>query len=440
MTNPVLDRVRADFLKARIASTKDKGNLPAWHRTEKNLPLVELEVDWVRFSTLNHRTKAEQKREVQQSNNPGLFSGDPLGSAAQKAQLNILSSQEGFDDLKEDLKKRRQQEPAVVTAEGVLINGNRRAAALRSLFKEENHLDARYIRCLVLPEDANSSEIIDLETELQIARDFKEGYSWINEALLIEELYESCDCDFDKLSRKVHRTTAEVRSMHEKIQQVNQLVELSNGTRFHLDFQPHESAFDELTKHIKNKSHEEMESVKSAYFLGTLSGVTYRELRNLRCPEASKLVIQEIENDPTIAPLLELVKTNEEKQTEADDLLDDVLGEESKDDLTDVLSFLIKKKHADSIDLPGSGSVTVNALLQSLKGKIEAAAREAREEQRDQNTLDAPVQRIIAATVDVHRAIQTLAKARLMDGWDETEFIGKLATLKAAIKTLEKTE
>src|ERR1700685_3092724 len=153
MIDPVLDQDRVAFLKARQASSSRKELLAAWPRSEKELPVVEIEVDWVRFSTLNHRTKAEQLQEVAKSKREDLFSADPLGPEAQEAQYRILASQEGFTKLKDDLKERRQQEPAVITAEGVLINGNRRAAALRSLYQDDHCLDAQYISCLILPED-----------------------------------------------------------------------------------------------------------------------------------------------------------------------------------------------------------------------------------------------------------------------------------------------
>ncbi|WP_281662839.1 ParB/RepB/Spo0J family partition protein [Paraburkholderia fungorum] len=437
MTNPVLDIERAEYLKARIASSKTFGDLAAWPRADKRLPSVELEVEWVRFSTLNHRTKAEQKREIQQQNAPGLFSSDPLGKRAQDAQYKILCSQSGFDDLKADLKKRRQQEPAVVTAEGVLINGNRRTAALRSLFKEDAHLDARYVRCLVLPDDASIGEILDLETELQIARDFKEEYSWINEALLIEELYALENRDFDRLAKKMHRSPVDVRGMYEKIQQVNQLVELSQGTRFHIDFEEHESAFDELTKHIKNKPRKEAESVRAAYFLGTLSGVTYRDLRNLRLPEASELVVREIIRDPSTAPLLDMGNTSDGG---GESLIDDVLGAGAKDPLSSILSLLAEKRSSELVSLPTGGDVPVADLFRSLKGKIEAAAREAREEQRDQNALEAPVARLEGAILEIGRAVQALPRARVLSDWNESAFSKKLDELKSALQLLEQQQ
>jgi len=434
MTNPMLDSERAEYLKARIEASKRMADLPAWPRSEKLLPLVDLEVDWVRFSTLNHRTKAEQKRDAQQNGDLGLFSADPLGKRAQMAQYRILCSQSGFDDLKEDLKKRRQQDPAVVTAEGVLINGNRRAAALRSLLQNDAHLDSRYIRCLVLPEDASPREVLDLETELQIARDFKEGYSWINEALLIEELYSHEGRDFEHLARKMHRSVTDVRNMYEKIQQVNQLVEMSRGSRFHIDFEDHESAFDELTKHIKNKPKREAESVRAAYYLGTLSGVTYRELRNLRRPEAGDLIVRELRGDSSTAPLLQLQPA---EGVASDPLLDDLLGAEEKEPLSRLLAALAVKKPSDSLELPTGERIQVANVMQSIKGKIEAAAREAREEQRDQDAIGAPLMRLDSAIVELRRALLALPRARSFRDWNEAEFQKRLQSLDDAVRALE---
>ena len=150
MPNLVLDQERVEFLRAR-SSTK-MALLPAWPRPQKELRVVEVEVNWVRFSTLNHRTKAEQLRVIHDLKRPDLFTADPLGNDAQQAQYKILRGQAGFEDLKDDLQVRHQQEYAVISAEGVLINGNRRAAALRSLFYDDHVLDAKYLRCLLLPE------------------------------------------------------------------------------------------------------------------------------------------------------------------------------------------------------------------------------------------------------------------------------------------------
>src|SRR4051812_28436708 len=115
VANPFMDQGRVDFLRARMNASHRRGLLSAWPRDERELPVVEVDVDWVRFSTLNHRTRAEQLREAAHVGQMDLFVGDPLGSVAQAAQYRILAAQDGFSKLKDDLAARRQREHAVIT-------------------------------------------------------------------------------------------------------------------------------------------------------------------------------------------------------------------------------------------------------------------------------------------------------------------------------------
>lgn len=431
MPNPSLDQQRAEFLKARASAGTLR--LPAWPRQSKDLNEVELEVEWVRFSTLNHRTRAEQRAEITRAGNPHLFSADPLGVTAQNAQYSILKSQEGFDDLKKDLGLRQQQEPAVVTADGVLINGNRRAAALRSLYLDDDLPNARYVNCLVLPDDASHAELVDLETELQIAKDFKQEYGWINEALLIEELYDRENKDFGRVATRMHREASDVRSLFEKLQQVHQLVELSNGARLHIDFNENESAFDELSKHIKNKQPVEAESVRSVYFLGTLSDVRYRKLRHLRRPDAAALVRKEIELDPSLKLLLEAVD-DATAPVAARDVLDDVLGEESNSGpLTPLLTLLAAKKREETIQVADGRLLSVDDVFQSIASAITAAADEASEDDRDQEAQTAPLTRAAKAVSEFERALSALPRARTFKGFDEPGMAKVVAQLKELI-------
>ncbi|MEJ2855027.1 MULTISPECIES: hypothetical protein [unclassified Saccharothrix] len=441
MPNPALDQDRATFLEARIP---DKDNrrymaVPAWPRSEKELLRVEVEVDWVRFSTTNHRTRAEQMQVVHVRDNPDLFTADPLGEEAQEAQFEILSGQEGFDALKADLKERGQQEPAIITADGILINGNRRSAALRSLYRKDQHLKARYVQCLVLPQDATVDELVDLEAELQVARDFKQEYSWINEALLIEELYNREGRDFGRVARRMHRDTATVRSLYEKLQHVHQLVDLSNGARLHVDFADNESAFDELAKHIKNKPLAEANSVRTVYFLGTLANVQYRKLRNLRRDDAAHLVWNEIADDVALKPVLDQVESLWEGDT-GDDLIDDLVGPaDSESPLDDLLSFLAKRKPEQDIPLSNGEAVLTQDVLNTLQSAITAAADEAEELDRDQTAVKAPLARADKAISELERVYATLPKARSYTSFDEAAMqtrLEKLETLIASLREL----
>jgi hypothetical protein len=363
----------------------------------------------------------------------GLFTEDPLGPIAQDAQYNILHSQEGFGDLKLDLSERGQQDPAIVTADGVLINGNRRCAALRSLYLEDNHPGARYAKCLVLPPDATAAELTDLETELQIARDFKQEYGWINEAFLIEELFERENKDFSRVAKRMHRTKADVQSLYEKLQQVHQLVDLSGGVRQHIDFNDNEAAFDELSKHIKNKQPAEAEAVRSVYFLGTLAGVPYRKLRLLRRPDSAALVQKELERDPSLRKLVAATDCIDATAAEPD-ILDDVLGTGPEPGpITPVLTFLAAKKADETIALDRGQSVDVQGVLESIQSAIAAAADEAKEEQKDQVAVSAPMTRVNSAIDEFERALAALPKARTFPDFDGNAVADRVRHLRTLI-------
>jgi len=79
----------------------------------------------------------------------------------------------------------RQVEPLLVTTEGLVVNGNRRLAAMREL----RHRDAgRYasfaeVRVAVLPSDVAPADIEFIEAALQMAPETKLSYGWIERRL-----------------------------------------------------------------------------------------------------------------------------------------------------------------------------------------------------------------------------------------------------------------
>ncbi|MEV4124879.1 ParB N-terminal domain-containing protein [Nocardia sp. NPDC049707] len=427
-----LDPDRTAFLKARTKTNTVR--VPAWPRSDKDLPQAELETTWVKFSVSNHRTRAEQEREKRAVGREDLFTTDPMGPDAQAAQYRILCGQSGFDELKRDIKARGQQDPAIVTADGILINGNRRTAALRSLWIE-GELSAKYVSCLVLPRDATTDELVDLEAELQVANSLKENYSWVNEAILIEELYDRADKNWDHVANRMHRTVADVRGMYDKLQQLHQLVELSGGTRLHLDFVENESVFDELAKHIKNKPQKEADSVRAVYFLGALTGTPYRKLRHLRRSDAAALVRNEIVDDAAMRPILDAAEAS--ASMTSDDLLDDLLGNsEQISPLHDLLAFVAQKRPEASVALDNGDRVQVQEVLTSIGTSISAAAEEAKEEERDHSALQAPLTRADKAIAELERVVATLAKARAFAEWDESALVERVARLDELISKI----
>ena len=147
-----------------------------WRGTRLNRRIIRLDSDYLMFRIENSRTEIQQLAYLKKKNLPENLFNDPESYAAQKAQEEILLEMvvTKGKDLLDDLSKRKQDDPCIITYDGYLVNGNRRTAALKKL-------DERYIECVVLPEDATPKDIYALEQQLQISQDFREEYHWINE-------------------------------------------------------------------------------------------------------------------------------------------------------------------------------------------------------------------------------------------------------------------
>ncbi len=101
------------------------------------------------------------------------------------------------DNTLEDIAKKGQQIDGVITNNGIIIDGNRRATLLRRLFNGEADKfnqdveDFRYFNCIVLPNDMQRKEIMALETMLQIGVDEKVKYNRICLYIKVDNLIQA---------------------------------------------------------------------------------------------------------------------------------------------------------------------------------------------------------------------------------------------------------
>ena len=73
-----------------------------------------------------------------------------------------------------------QREPGIVSPHGILVDGNTRAAALIDL-------GVQNIRVGVLPDDTTRQDINSVELSLQLRKDRRRDYSYINRLIAIDE-------------------------------------------------------------------------------------------------------------------------------------------------------------------------------------------------------------------------------------------------------------
>jgi hypothetical protein len=134
------------------------------------------------------RTNVDQVKYVTDRDLPeDFFRAGQENITAQQAQHTLLFAlaKDKDKNIYARLKDEPQTDPIVITHRGVVVNGNRRLAAMRELYSDdpERYASFGHVDVVILPPDATESDLTALETDLQIAPDLKLEYSWVARAL-----------------------------------------------------------------------------------------------------------------------------------------------------------------------------------------------------------------------------------------------------------------
>jgi len=162
---------------------------------QESLKIVILPISMPLYRMANGRTKSEQMQLIQdQDFEETYFGAGQENEDVQQIQHDLLvrlskESADGTgDSIYDVLLKNPQKEPLLISPNGVVLNGNRRLAAMRDIQSENpaQFMNLTHVTCAVLPQLTPQQEI-DLELKLQMSQNFKLEYSWVDEALMIEE-------------------------------------------------------------------------------------------------------------------------------------------------------------------------------------------------------------------------------------------------------------
>jgi hypothetical protein len=157
-----------------------------WRGQQRHLYVISMPTDLLFYNPDTHRIRA------QRTLNPVMddeLERSPWARAAQDYLDTLLKCQPSnpdktdpdFEALRDDLEQSGQKDPGIITTHGILVNGNTRCAALREL--GEGH-----IRVGVLPESSTWDDINSVELSLQLRKEHKRDYSYINRLIAIDEL------------------------------------------------------------------------------------------------------------------------------------------------------------------------------------------------------------------------------------------------------------
>lgn len=147
--------------------------------------VIDMPVNALYFNPGTHRIRAQRSfdpvRDEALDENPWSdATQEYLGYLLKSLPSDPAKRDPDFDVLKNSLREFRQNDPGLITHEGVLVNGNTRCAALKEL-------GFGYIRVGVLPESCTWADVSAVELSLQLRKDHRREYSYINRLLAIDE-------------------------------------------------------------------------------------------------------------------------------------------------------------------------------------------------------------------------------------------------------------
>ncbi len=188
---------RRELIASGVKVSKEKHTLYEYQNKRHDLPVVRLSIDVPIYRLENYRTRTAQMKYVHEHQKQAdYFKGTQENEEVQQAQHDLLVffAKQGragsVSPIMEELRTEEQRDPLLITTGGVVVNGNRRLAAMRELFAESGKDFAHFshVDCAVLPENVTPDEVREIEVRLQMRPETKLPYEWVNESLAIQEL------------------------------------------------------------------------------------------------------------------------------------------------------------------------------------------------------------------------------------------------------------
>lgn len=280
-----------DLVRAALEQP-DRSTFPVPYQGKpENFVEVKVPIDFPLYNVRSGRTHRAQSAYVETHNLPEDYFADPEDPQVQRAQSEILAAMIDEKGLAQDLREKSVKNPLVLTYDGQVIDGNRRLAALRQDKKTE------YVKAVQMPETATAAEIYETELELQMARETKAEYNWLDEALHVrygvERMYatKSPDEALRAVMRRMNRPEKEVRSILERLDLVDlYLAWLGEPRKHHLlpsdGAGAAEQAFKELAQRVGHSSFqrfspEHQRAIKNACFAVIRTRGGYMDIRRV---------------------------------------------------------------------------------------------------------------------------------------------------------------
>lgn len=154
---------------------------------DQMLPKIAVSLEMPRYRIANRRLKADQvDYQISKKLPKGIFAEkNEENDETQYHQHELLKEVIGSGDqnLENFFKKYNQKDSFILTASGIIVNGNRRICALRELLHKnpKKYRSKKMIDVLILP-PCTIQDIDELERDLQYSPNIHQDYTWYAKA------------------------------------------------------------------------------------------------------------------------------------------------------------------------------------------------------------------------------------------------------------------
>ncbi|MET7611368.1 transcriptional regulator [Streptomyces seoulensis] len=437
---PPLARQNQTLVEQRLKEATGAGGLREtltveWRTKPLHVEVIDMPVDSLYYNPGTHRIRAQRSHDPAQDLRLDEDPWSPESQDYLHVLLMALPSDPSkkdpeFENLADSLRDYRQNEPGLITRDGILVNGNTRRAALKEL-------GVANIRVGVLPESCTWDDINAVELSLQLRPDQRRDYSYINRLLAIEEQH--------LLGRSVADIAREFRIRPSTCEQdlwilscLRDLIDRSKDADAQLrllDFEQHQEKLRELhRRYVKEVAvnRENAELLKENRLAAIVLGFSKTDVRLIEPDFRARYLDQRLpaslksEAPATAAVAIpglnRTVKPAAPKVAEAKALTDTVLKAKAVG-------------AAEDGKLTERGTTAAKA-FSMVKEAVEAALEPAGKDARVRKRKQAAPDRITDACQDLEQCVTDLTLAKASNSLDEEAFDEAVLALRQSLTKL----
>lgn len=440
-----IDQLLKEVNKQPPSERHEVVRLP-WGGDAIHAQVIKISVDEVLLNHRSHRVRAQLQDDSQWE----ALSNDPHSEAAQRVieqHVQRARTDQEFAALKDSLLGEGQTDPGVMTYDGVLVNANTRAVAMRDF----DDPSKKWIRVAVLPQSATQqNELALLELRLQMQKELKVDYSLTNELLFIEELSNERGLPDGQIARELRIFPENEKKGANEVRLRLQMLDLIRDMQT-IPAEPLQlTFFDKISyEHLRDLHRNyhgalqddpnEARAYMESFLLSIACDVTpVHQVRKIDSTFMAGYMLPQLEEDEEIgeyaSKLAAPTGSGSAPAGAGSALLTSTDDDPKSIDVKQLIDIVTRRDKR--VEVPGTPlTIERDDVKQAIKGAIITGIKEKRRNDREADKLEAPTEGVKHATREVTQAIEAVRAIAKDPDFDAK----RQKTLEAAYKKLKRT-